>query len=101
MESNLTPAALTHVSQNSIEFMGLQGTLLEKEGMHSEQRDFISQILHMDCDQYDKIYKLDDGLAGSYLFTRGTDFVFIKCGSGVPIIRKTHGSILVIDSPTA
>lgn len=77
------------VTSNTIRFRGMRGTLLEDD----TKDEFIEKVLQMDREKYEKIYFLDDGWAGSYLFVNGKSFEFIECGSGQPILNHRRGML--------
>lgn len=54
-------------------------------GMHQ----YICGITNMH--EYDSIYRLQDDLAGSLLFIKNNEYVYMQCGSGVPIIHRENG----------
>lgn len=88
---------LIPVTDKTILFRGMKGTLLEDD----RQDEFIEKVLRMEKDRYAKIYTLEDGRAGSFLFLHRNSNLFelITCGSGTPTERHLYGVLEYIDYP--
>ena len=52
---------------------------------------FIEKKWNINISDYDCVYKLHGGWAGGWLFIKNNEYVFLKCGSGIPIIEKRMG----------
>jgi len=81
-----TTNQLIETSLGTITFRGMHGKLVDEPRM-----EYINKILKIDCSLYDKIYQLDDGWAGAYLFLNWYNFRLVHCGSGVPIRSEENG----------
>ena len=70
--------------KQTIEFNGMRGTLMNSDVSYMQ---FLEQVCNIDTSNYEYIYKLDDGWAGSVLLVKGDrTYLFFKCGSGLPIV---------------
>ena len=70
-----------------ITFNGLKGKLI-----NNDDYDFLNKVCNINTNDYDHIYKLDDGWAGSYLLIKHKNYRYIQCGSGRPIISDKTGT---------
>ena len=71
---------------DNIVFNGLSGKLIS-----NDNKIFLQQICNIDANNYEYVYKLDNGWAGGYLFINGNKYRYITCGSGVPIVSDVEG----------
>lgn len=82
---------LIPMTPTTVRFWGMRGTLVQEDD--DKQQAVIENILHMDRTRFEKIYSLDDGWAGSYLFVFGKSYEYIQCGSGRPIVKHLCGML--------
>jgi len=73
---------ITFFNNNTVVFNGMSGKIVNKN--NPKELLFLHNIAHISTHQYDHIYELDDGWAGGYLFIKGNQFQYFKCGSGRP-----------------
>ena len=52
--------------------------------------EFVNKACKIDHTNYDSIYRLDDGWAGTLLLVKGNNYCKIKCGSGRPLITESE-----------
>lgn len=74
----------------TIVFKNMKGSLATEK-----DKNFLRVLGKINTDDYDYIYSLDDGWAGSYLLIKNNNYRLLKCGSGLPIIGDTTGTFVV------
>jgi hypothetical protein len=79
---------IIYLTSNKIIFKNMKGVL-------ALTSDFIylQSICKINTNNYDSIYKLDNGWCGAYLLVKNNNYHFIECGSGRPIIAESYGTI--------
>ena len=76
-----------YIDSDNILFRNMKGKKLV-------DMQFLNKVCNINCKNYDKIYKLDDGWTGGYLLLKNNTFRLIMCGSGKPIISDTTGNLI-------
>lgn len=68
------------------------------EGEFANSNDLkfiINEILKIDKNDYEYIYKLNNGWAGAFLFIKENTYRWVTCGSGVPILSNRIGIFVI------
>lgn len=82
---------IIYLENDKIIFNGMNGKLNNSK----EYREFIKEGFriekyNIDIDQYEYIYKLDNGWAGTLLLVKGNKYRTFTCGSGRPLITESE-----------
>ena len=55
---------------------------------------FINSILQINSSEYDDIYYFKNvSVAGTMLFVKGNEYLYVTLGSGIPIIDTERGTL--------